>query len=74
MLEEVIANGVEGNLSVRYNQLAYARLKLGQPREALGAAERAFAGCGDVASECISALRARAFRAQCAGRPGGGAH
>jgi CHAT domain-containing protein len=60
MLEEVIAHGIEGFPGVRYAQLSYARVKLGQLREGLAAAEKAVDLCGTAAMDCIQALRARA--------------
>ena len=53
MLEEVIASGLDSNVAVRQNQLSNARLHLGQPREALAAAERAHELCGTAANDCI---------------------
>jgi CHAT domain-containing protein len=61
MLEEVIAHGVDSYPSVRHSQLAYARVKLGQAREGLAAAEQAVALCGSASSDCIFALRTRAL-------------
>jgi CHAT domain-containing protein len=60
MLETVIANGVDSYPSLRQGQLSNARLKLGQPREALAAAEKGLALCGTAVNDCISALRHRA--------------
>lgn len=59
-LEEVIAHGVDRYPSVRQAQLSDFRVKLGQTREGLAAAERAVELCGNGASDCIRALRARA--------------
>lgn len=60
MLELVIAHGLDAYPSLRQSQLSFARLKLGQPREALAAAEKAIEICGSVVNDCIAGLRERA--------------
>ena len=60
VLEDVLAHGLDVYPSLRQNQIAFARLKLGQPREALAAAERALELCGVGADDCVMALRERA--------------
>jgi CHAT domain-containing protein len=60
MLEQVIARGLDSNVAVRQSQLSNARLHLGQPREALAAAEKALEICGTAANDCILALLSRA--------------
>ena len=60
VLEAVIANGLDGYPSVRQGQLSNARLRLGQPREALAAAEKSVAVCATAVADCIWALRHRA--------------
>jgi CHAT domain-containing protein len=64
-LEDVISHGVDGYPSLRHAQLSWARLQLGQPREALAAANRAVELCGSAVSDCVRALQGRA-RAQAA--------
>lgn len=69
MLEEVIARGVDSYPGVRQSQLAYVRVKLGQPREGLVAAERALGLCTNAPIDCISALRARSQAHAALGQP-----
>ena len=60
VLEAVVAHGADAYPAFRQAQLSGARLKLGQPREALAAAERALELCSNVVYDCVVALRQRA--------------
>jgi CHAT domain-containing protein len=60
MLEAVVAHGLDGYPSLRQSQLSFARLKMGQPHEALAAAEQAIGLCGATVNDCVGGLRERA--------------
>jgi CHAT domain-containing protein/tetratricopeptide (TPR) repeat protein len=64
-LEAVLASGPTSFQSTRYSQLAHAYLGMGKPREALDAAERSIAHCGESRDRCADARgeRARAHAA-----------
>ena len=64
-LEQVIASGRDSFPSVRHTQLSGVYSGLGRGADALAAAERAVALCGESKVVCIEALQ-RAFR--CPGR------
>src|SRR5690606_660348 len=55
-LRVIVDRQLDTNLAIRYNQLAFAYLGLGQPREAVEAAERSLAICGTLEDRCINAL------------------
>jgi len=59
-LEEVIARGFDIYRSVRYTDLSIAYLRLHRTADALAAAEKGVAACGDNQRECLTALGARA--------------
>ncbi len=58
-LEQVIASGRDAFPSVRYAQLAIVYSRMGRGADALAAAERAVALCGDDKVNCIEAYEAR---------------
>ncbi len=58
-LEQVIADGRDDFPGVRYQQLASVYLELGRPADALAAAEKAVALCGDSKVTCIQAYLER---------------
>jgi CHAT domain-containing protein len=60
VLEEIIAHGLDAYPSVRYGDLSDAYRKLNRPADALTAAERALATCGDNQMACLGALERRA--------------
>ena len=72
VLQEIIARGVDSYPSVRHNQLAYALVKLGRLPEALAAAEKSLALCGNVPNDCIYGLRMRAWTRAALGDQAGG--
>ncbi|MBY0496963.1 MAG: CHAT domain-containing protein [Cyanobacteria bacterium] len=57
-LEEVIASGRDDFPTVRYAHLSQAYLGLGRPEDALVAAERSVALCGNAIVECVTAHNA----------------
>lgn len=58
-LEQVIASGRDSFPSVRHRQLSMAYRGLGRNADALAAAERAVALCGEAKIECIGAYNER---------------
>jgi len=58
-LEEVIAHGLDAYPSVRYEALSLAYQKLNRSADALSAADRALATCGDNQMHCLAALERR---------------
>ena len=58
-LEQVIASGRDSFPSVRHRQLSMAYRGLGRGADALAAAERAVALCGEAKIECIGAYNER---------------
>ena len=59
-LEEVIAHGTDMYPSIRYSNLSIAYLRLNRLTDAIAAADRALATCGDDQLRCIYALENRA--------------
>ena len=59
-LEEVIAHGTDVYPSIRYSNLSIAYLRLNRLTDAIAAADRALATCGDDQLRCIYALENRA--------------
>lgn len=60
-LEGVIARGVDTYPSVRYEDLAFAYLKLHRNADALATVEKAVAVCGTDQLHCLGALKLRAL-------------
>jgi CHAT domain-containing protein len=58
--EEVLAHGFDAYPSLRYANLSIAYLKLRRTADALAAADKAIAACGDNQRQCLAALEARA--------------
>ena len=58
-LEQVIARGLDSFPAIRYVQLSAAYRDLGRGRDALAAAEKALAGCGEAMDVCVGAYIAR---------------